>query len=52
MLDLEDHPDHLDIQNRGDVVQIKFNETEQPQCAAKSRGRAFTLEELKVSFVM
>ena len=25
----EDHPDHPDIQNRGDAVQIQFNEAEQ-----------------------
>ena len=50
LLDFEDHPDYPDIQNRGDVMRIEFDEVEKSQCAGKTRGRMCSLEELKISF--
>ena len=50
MLHLEDHPDHPYVQNRDDIVWIIFNETEQYQCACKTRYMACKLEELKIYF--
>ena len=51
-LDLEDYPDHLDIQNRVDVVRIEVDEVEQSQCVGKTSGRVYSLEELKIYVVM
>ena len=52
LLDLEDDPDNLDVQNRGDVVRIVLLVEEQMERAGVKKPRIGTLEELKVVFVL
>ena len=51
LLDLEDDPNHPDVQDRGNCVRISFKKSEQSERSSKSRPRIASLQELKLSYV-
>ena len=51
LLDLEDDPNHPDVQDRGNCVRISFKKSEQSERSSKSCPRIASLQELKLSYV-